>query len=677
MRRKKKTYETLNRLLTTTENNQTVTYVYDDALKTITVTDPKGNAKIEEYDKANRLFKVINNNKITQYVYNADGSMQKQINPNTTSTYEYYADKKIKRLTTKDVNDILIEENYYEYDSNNNVTKENDKVYTYDALNRVKTSNNTQYEYDTSGNILTKSVLEGTLLKVTGYVYNAKNELLSTSTLENTTVVSESSFTYDSNGNQLTETTNNVTTTNIFNKRNELIQVSSGQVSNYTYNAEGKRIQKEVDNTTTNFVYDLDNVILELDQQNNQIATNTYGLKLLKRTTDKEGFYLYNGHGDVTKILDNTNTTLNSYVYDEFGKLLSETETFNNPFKYAGYYYDKETKTYYLQARYYNPEIQRFISEDTYRGQLEDPLSLNLYTYVKNNPLIYVDPSGHFFEEIASGFKYVGERAVAAVHAGAELAYDTVKGTAGLAWNLGETLGNEIGFVGNEALYNVGLMGQEQYLNNRQQRLSVINDNMNMYMKMPVNMAIGVIDNFKTTFNTENILNYLNPNTSYEELKNYSKSAIHTGTTIYGGLKILQASYNKVNCIVENIQNSKLVTSTSTPLSKIDYYVDLTGYRKAHILNRHMAGVGKSGKTEFPSSWSNDRILHNVSDVATDPKSITGIGKYNSPYAIGIRDRIQIRVDFYPVDHPKYSGMISTAYPSKSSKYFLINRIEV
>ena len=60
-----------------------------------------------------------------------------------------------------------------------------------------------------------------------------------------------------------------------------------------------------------------------------------------------------------------------------------------------GYYYDTETGLYYLQSRYYNPEVARFISEDTVRGVLEDPLSLNLYTYVHNNPLKYYDPDGH------------------------------------------------------------------------------------------------------------------------------------------------------------------------------------------------------------------------------------------------------------------------------------------
>ncbi len=66
-----------------------------------------------------------------------------------------------------------------------------------------------------------------------------------------------------------------------------------------------------------------------------------------------------------------------------------------NPFRYAEYYFDRKTQYYYLQARYYDPRPARFISEDTYEGEIGSPLSLNLYTYVENNPLMFMDPSGH------------------------------------------------------------------------------------------------------------------------------------------------------------------------------------------------------------------------------------------------------------------------------------------
>jgi len=65
-----------------------------------------------------------------------------------------------------------------------------------------------------------------------------------------------------------------------------------------------------------------------------------------------------------------------------------------NPIRYAGYYWDRKTQFYYLQARYYDPRPARFISEDSYEGEIENPQSLNQYLYVENNPLIYLDPTG-------------------------------------------------------------------------------------------------------------------------------------------------------------------------------------------------------------------------------------------------------------------------------------------
>ncbi|MCY9583023.1 RHS repeat-associated core domain-containing protein, partial [Paenibacillus alvei] len=64
-------------------------------------------------------------------------------------------------------------------------------------------------------------------------------------------------------------------------------------------------------------------------------------------------------------------------------------------FRYSGEYWDATTNLQYLRARWYDPSLGRFINEDTYEGELRTPLTLNLYTYVYNNPLAYIDPSGH------------------------------------------------------------------------------------------------------------------------------------------------------------------------------------------------------------------------------------------------------------------------------------------
>ena len=96
---------------------------------------------------------------------------------------------------------------------------------------------------------------------------------------------------------------------------------------------------------------------------------------------------------------------------------MESTGNVDNNITYAGYQYDEETGLYYLNARMYDPKIARFLQEDTYRGDPNDPLSLNLYAYVKNNPLIYYDPTGHWPEWLdrlkasaSQGFNYVGNK---------------------------------------------------------------------------------------------------------------------------------------------------------------------------------------------------------------------------------------------------------------------------
>ncbi|SCY93653.1 RHS repeat-associated core domain-containing protein [Paenibacillus polysaccharolyticus] len=101
-----------------------------------------------------------------------------------------------------------------------------------------------------------------------------------------------------------------------------------------------------------------------------------------------------NGHGDVVGLVDDAGEVLNSYTYDIWGGPLTREETVPNVLRYAGEYWDDTVGLQYLRARWYDPGMARFIGEDTYEGELNDPLSLNLYSYVHNNPLKYVDPSG-------------------------------------------------------------------------------------------------------------------------------------------------------------------------------------------------------------------------------------------------------------------------------------------
>ncbi|ULO09537.1 RHS repeat-associated core domain-containing protein [Paenibacillus sp. 19GGS1-52] len=95
-------------------------------------------------------------------------------------------------------------------------------------------------------------------------------------------------------------------------------------------------------------------------------------------------------------------TLLNTYDYDLWGnpKVTEEADQYSNPFRYAGEYGDTNTGLQNLRARWYDPSIGRFITEDTWEGRINHPDSQNPYIYVVNNPLIYVDPSGHIFDVI-------------------------------------------------------------------------------------------------------------------------------------------------------------------------------------------------------------------------------------------------------------------------------------
>ncbi|WP_240371795.1 RHS repeat-associated core domain-containing protein [Anoxybacteroides rupiense] len=125
-------------------------------------------------------------------------------------------------------------------------------------------------------------------------------------------------------------------------------------------------------------------------------TTKPYG-----RATNQNGntfYYVTNYRGDVVRMVDENGATVANYSYDPWGKVLSVSENAavaGQPLGYAGYYYDRETKLYYLQARYYDPETARFISRDPDPGDKDDPITQNAYTYANNNPVIYVDPDGN------------------------------------------------------------------------------------------------------------------------------------------------------------------------------------------------------------------------------------------------------------------------------------------
>ena len=161
----------------------------------------------------------------------------------------------------------------------------------------------------------------------------------------------------------------------------------------YKYDANGIRTQKN----DKQYIIDINNnVVAETDSAGaieSEILWGN-GKPLARKTNGSWYYYIYNAHGDVVGLVNDTGTVVNTYEYTPWGEIHNETETVDNPIKYAGEYYDDELGMYYLRARYYDPQIGRFTSRDIEEGEISNPLDMNRYVYCRNNPIKYVDPTG-------------------------------------------------------------------------------------------------------------------------------------------------------------------------------------------------------------------------------------------------------------------------------------------
>ena len=101
--------------------------------------------------------------------------------------------------------------------------------------------------------------------------------------------------------------------------------------------------------------------------------------------------------GSTTSLVKEDGSADATYRYTDFGETtINGDNKAENEVGYTGGIYDQSTGLYYLNARYYNPEDGRFVTEDTYRGENDKPDTQHLYVYCANNPINHVDPSGHY-----------------------------------------------------------------------------------------------------------------------------------------------------------------------------------------------------------------------------------------------------------------------------------------
>ena len=216
-------------------------------------------------------------------------------------------------------------------------------------------------------------------------------------------------------------------------RRLKRIAATAGEVT-FAYDSDGKRVRKTSGENTTTYYYN-GNVLSGLVRRaagstgvgtTVQFVYDTQGKPFMLRLNGKtDYFYLYNGLGDVTGLVDSSNQVVVRYQYNSWGKVTSTQDTSGvslatlNPFRYRKYVHDPETGLYCLGSRYYDPEVGRFVNADdpsTIFAKPQELYSKNLYVYCDNNPIIRKDVQGYFpipcivgavVGAVVSGFSYV------------------------------------------------------------------------------------------------------------------------------------------------------------------------------------------------------------------------------------------------------------------------------
>lgn len=409
------TYDKLSRLQTATNENGTVDFDYNKMNRLTSVTDVFGQTVDYNYDaNGNRTKLSLNTALVATYRYDAvnrltkllDGAgaaftfdydatnnlTQKKAPNNVKTRYQYDGMDRLTRLTdTKGM--ATVQDRQYQYNEASQITQIAEpsitRSYTYDAVDRLTSALYTNlaqspenYVYDSVGN-RTSSQLSAS------YGYQPFNRMTNTST---------ATFVYDANGNLTSKTDGTGTRTFAWDFENRLKQVTlpNGNTVGYKYDAIGRRIQRAgTGGDSTNFIYDGQDVVKDLNSDGSTVDyVNGPGIDNKLRLTDSRLaasgplYFLQDHLGSTTALTNSAGVVTSQINYDSFGNP-SAGATLTR-YTYTGREFDSDTGLYYYRARWYDPQVGRFISED--------PIGLaggiNQFAYVGNNPQNAKDPSG-------------------------------------------------------------------------------------------------------------------------------------------------------------------------------------------------------------------------------------------------------------------------------------------
>ena len=367
-----------------TSTRYSILYSYDKASNIVMLTYPDGYKLNYTYDALER---VSNVGSFANFSYTLDDKISAITYANGVVTSYSYNSRDMPTQITSMLGNTKLQSLAYKYDGVGNVLSINNENFTYDYLNRIISAvgswGTLNYTYDGSGNMLsmTKNGAK------TQFSYSSYNRLDSMGSI---------TFQYNSDGDMAKQVNGSNTFTYSYDYENRLTSITknSALLESNIYNPDGERIEAMDGSSTTYYFYEGSSMIASLS--GTSWLDNIYGNGMLLAQASGSSSYYYQNDalGSTRLVTASTGAILYSSDYLPFGASFGTSGSFTPEFEYTGKLVDV-SGLYYYGARFYDPSIDRFITEDTSTGSPGDPLSLDRYVYARDNPEAITDPTGH------------------------------------------------------------------------------------------------------------------------------------------------------------------------------------------------------------------------------------------------------------------------------------------